>query len=208
MRGKRAPKREVDPDPKYNSKTVSKLINYVMQDGKKITAVNIVYDVLESLGKKNLKAPDFIVARLESRQAKQEEASKEADESKKLSKNSDKKKVKADQKDSEEQEDKKLSANEVFEIALSNVMPNVEIRSRRIGGANYQVPVPVSPQRKLSLGLRWIVEAARASRKTTDFATALERAIETAFKNEGPAVKKKEDVEKMAEANKAFSQFA
>ncbi len=202
MRGKRAPKREVDPDPKYNSKTVSKLINYVMQDGKKITAVNIVYDVLESLGKKNLKAPDFVVARLESRQAKQEEDSKETNKGKKSDKKQD------DKKDSKESEEKKLSASEVFEIALSNVMPNVEIRSRRIGGANYQVPVPVSPQRKLSLGLRWIVEAARASRKTTDFATALEQAIETAFKNEGPAVKKKEDVEKMAEANKAFSQFA
>ncbi len=95
---------------------------------------------------------------------------------------------------------------EVFEAALRNVGPSMEIRSRRVGGANYQVPREVRPERRLALAMRWIIEIARAKRGP--MAKALAEELRAAGKGEGAAVKKKEDTHKMAEANRAFAHFA
>ena len=96
---------------------------------------------------------------------------------------------------------------EVFETALKNTAPNVEVRSRRVGGANYQVPVEVRPERRQALSMKWIIEAAR-SKKGAAIADKLADEIIAASKNEGEAVKKRENTHKMAEANKAFAHFA
>ncbi len=96
---------------------------------------------------------------------------------------------------------------EVVELALSNTAPNMEVRSKRVGGANYQVPMEVRPARRSALSMKWIVEAAR-SKKGAAIAEKLSNEIIAASKNEGEAVKKKENVHKMAEANKAFAHFA
>ncbi len=98
-------------------------------------------------------------------------------------------------------------AVEVFEQALKNVCPSVEIRSRRVGGANYQVPVAVRPTRSFTLGCRWLIDAAKA-KKGRKIADRLAEEFISAFNNEGAAIKKKQDVYKMAEANRAFAHFA
>ena len=106
---------------------------------------------------------------------------------------------------------KKESGNEnpleVFETALKNAAPTVEVRSRRIGGANYQVPREVRAERRLQLAMRWIIEAARG-RKGVTMDSALTEELMSAFNNEGAAIKKRDDTHKMAEANKAFAHFA
>jgi small subunit ribosomal protein S7 len=140
------------PDPVYGSVKVSKLINYVMERGKKDTARKIVYKVMEELKKEG----DPVV---------------------------------------------------VLEQALDNASPSVEVRSRRVGGANYQVPREVNPNRKLALGLRWIVEAAEGT-KGKPMHVSLLAELKAAHKGEGTAVTKKETTHKMAEANKAFAHFA
>lgn len=155
MRGKQAKKRYIAPDDRFNSEVVSKFINYVMYDGKKSIARDIVYKAIEDLGSKTKSDPV-----------------------------------------------------EALEKALSNVKPKVEVRSRRVGGANFQVPVQVNPSRQLALAFKWMIEGARSARKTGEFWESLSRELQSAFKNEGNAVKKKEEVHRMAEANKAFSQFA
>ncbi len=96
---------------------------------------------------------------------------------------------------------------EIFELALSNTAPNMEIRSRRVGGANYQVPVEVRPSRRSALSMKWIIDAAR-SKKGASISDKLADEIIAASKNEGEAVKKRENTHKMAEANKAFAHFA
>jgi small subunit ribosomal protein S7 len=96
---------------------------------------------------------------------------------------------------------------EVFELALSNTAPNVEVRSKRVGGANYQVPVEVRPERRAALSMKWIIEAAR-SKKGAPMAKKLADEVIAASKNEGEAIKKKENTLRMAEANKAFAHFA
>ncbi len=96
---------------------------------------------------------------------------------------------------------------EIFELALTNTAPNMEVRSKRVGGANYQVPVEVRPERKAALSMKWIIEAARG-KKGAGIAEKLATEILAASKNEGEAVKKRENVHKMAEANKAFAHFA
>ncbi len=96
---------------------------------------------------------------------------------------------------------------EVFDLALKNASPMVEVRSRRVGGANYQIPTEVRPDRRLQRGLRWIIEASRKGSGSA-FATRLAKEIISASKNEGSAVKKREDTHKMAEANKAFAHLA
>jgi small subunit ribosomal protein S7 len=96
---------------------------------------------------------------------------------------------------------------EIFELALSNTAPNMEIRSRRVGGANYQVPVEVRPSRRAALSMKWIIDAAR-SKKGASISDKLADEIISASKNEGEAVKKRENTHKMAEANKAFAHFA
>lgn len=96
---------------------------------------------------------------------------------------------------------------EVFDIALKNASPAVEVRSRRVGGANYQVPREVRAERRVTLAMRWIVDAAR-SRKGTSMDKAIAEELIAAYNNEGSAIKKKDDTHKMAEANKAFAHFA
>src|SRR3989344_9415300 len=98
-------------------------------------------------------------------------------------------------------------AMEVFKKAMDNVSPNVELRSRRIGGANYQVPVEVRPERRTALAIRWILESAR-SQKGKPMAVKLAEEFGNAFNNTGGAIKKKQDVHRMAEANKAFAHFS
>ncbi|MFH1547559.1 MAG: 30S ribosomal protein S7 [bacterium] len=153
MRGKRASKRKLNKDPKFESETIEMLVNYVMLHGEKAVARKAVYGALESASK-TLKKGEI----------------------------------------------------ELLDQALSNVMPVLEVRSRRVGGANYQVPVPVPEDRQVTLALRWIISIAR-SKKGKDFQHFLAEEIINAYKGEGDAVKKKEDTEKMAEANKAFAHF-
>ena len=102
--------------------------------------------------------------------------------------------------------DTEKTALEIWKDALTNVMPHVEVRSRRVGGANYQVPMPVSPARQDALAVRWIVDFTRAS-SGTSFGKRLLKELVDAFNGEGSAIRKKVDVEKMAEANKAFAHF-
>lgn len=142
----------VQPDEVYGSAKVSKLINYVMERGKKDTARKVVYKAFEELKK----------------------------------------------------DGEPLA---IFEEALENAAPTVEVRSRRVGGANYQVPREVRPERRLSLGLRWIVEAAEGT-KGKPMHESLATEIRAAQKGEGSAVSKKETTHRMAEANKAFAHFA
>jgi len=154
MRGKKAPKRSVSPDPKYGSTSVAKLINYVMMGGKKSTAQRIIYDAMEVLEKKSEKP-----------------------------------------------------ALEAFEEALKNVSPLLEVKSRRVGGANYQIPLQVRADRRQQLAFRWIIAAARA-KKGKPMAAKLAEELLAAMSNQGDAVKKKQDVQRMAEANRAFAHFA
>ena len=147
------PKRDVLPDPVYNSKTVTKFINKVMLSGKKSVAQKVVYDAFDTIRDKSGKDP-----------------------------------------------------LEVFETALKNVMPVLEVRARRVGGANYQVPVEVRPERRMTLGIRWLVNYARLrSEKTMD--ARLSGELMDAANNTGASIKKKEDTHKMAEANKAFAHY-
>lgn len=146
-------KREVLPDPLYNSKVVTKLINNVMLDGKKGVAQKIVYGAFNRVAEKTGK-----------------------------------------------------DAMEVFETALNNIMPALEVKARRVGGATYQVPMEVRPERRQTLGLRWLITYSRArSEKTMEERLANE--IMDAANNTGSAVKKREDTHRMAEANKAFAHF-
>lgn len=147
------PKRDVLPDPLYNSKLVTKFINKLMYDGKKGIAQAIMYDALEIIREKTGKNP-----------------------------------------------------KEVFETAIRNVSPVLEVKSRRVGGANYQVPVEVSQHRKTILAIRWLVSYARARGEKT-MAQRLAGELMDAANGVGGAVKKKEDTHKMAEANKAFAHY-
>ena len=146
-------KRDVLPDPVYNDKVVTKLINQVMLDGKKGIAQGIVYDA-------------FVIAA---------------------------EKVGCDVK-------------EMFSKALANIMPLVEVKARRVGGANYQVPIEIRPERRQTLAIRWLVLAAR-KRSEREMSARLAGELVDAFNNAGSAVKKKEDTHRMAEANKAFAHY-
>lgn len=153
MRGKKAPKRKIKPDVKYNNLNVAKFINTIMKKGKKSIAQKIIYDSFDLISEKT-----------------------------------------------------KKNSLEVFTQAIKNVAPLLEVRSRRVGGANYQIPVPVKGDRKLMLAYRWIVEAAR-SRKGAAMSQKLADEIVNAYNREGTAIKKRETVHKMAEANRAFAHF-
>ncbi len=154
MRGKQAPKTEIEGDIKYSDIDIAKFINYVMDDGKKTVARKIVYGAFDIIKNETKQDP-----------------------------------------------------RHVFNKALKNVMPLLEIRGRRIGGANYQIPYQVRGKRRYALGCRWILNAAIARRgRSMKEKLALE--ILDAMKGEGAAVKKREDVHRMAEANKAFAHFA
>lgn len=142
------------PDPVYSSERVAKFINYVMLDGKKTIAQDIVYGAFAIIKEKTKEEPV-----------------------------------------------------EIFELAMKNVGPVTEVRSRRVGGANYQVPREVRPERRLSLAMRWILDIAR-KQSGKPMADRLAGELILASKNEGEAVKKRENTHKMAEANKAFAHFA
>ena len=146
-------KREVLPDPIYNSKVVTKLINNVMLSGKKTVAQTIVYDAFDIIKEKTSRDP-----------------------------------------------------LEVFTEALNNVMPSLEVKARRVGGATYQVPLEIRPERRQTLGLRWLVKYAR-TRNDKSMALKLAQEIIDATQGNGGAFKKKEDMHKMAEANKAFAHY-
>ena len=146
-------KRDVLPDPIYNSKVVTKLINNIMLDGKKSVAQGIVYDAFDIIKEKEGKNP-----------------------------------------------------LEVFEAALENIMPVLEVKARRIGGATYQVPIEVRPDRRQALGLRWLTAYSRKRGERT-MEDRLANEILDASNNTGASVKKKEEVHKMAEANKAFAHY-
>ena len=147
------PKREVLPDPMYNSVLVTKLVNSVMLDGKKGVAQKVVYSAFDMIKDKTGNEP-----------------------------------------------------LDVFNQAMENIMPSLETKSRRVGGANDQVPIEVRPERRQTLGLRWLTAYARARGERT-MAERLAGEIMDAANNSGSAVKKREDTHKMAEANKAFSHF-
>ena len=146
-------KRDVLPDPIYNSKLVTKLINKLMLDGKRGTAQRILYSSFDIIKEKSGR-----------------------------------------------------DAMEVFEEALNNIMPVLEVRARRVGGSNYQVPVEVRPERRTTLGLRWLVTIARLRGEHT-MQDRLAKEILDAANNTGAAVKKREDTHRMAEANRAFAHF-
>ncbi|MFZ6014868.1 MAG: 30S ribosomal protein S7 [Patescibacteria group bacterium] len=154
MRGKKAPRRSVLPDPKYGSLAVAKFINYVMERGKKSTSQRIVYQALDILEKKSNKP-----------------------------------------------------ALEAFEEAIKNVAPLLEVKSRRVGGANYQIPMQVRAERRQQLAFRWIIAATRA-KGGKPMADRLAVELLAAIENQGDAIKKKQDVQRMAEANRAFAHFA
>ena len=154
MRGKPAPKRDIKPDPKYQSKTIAKFINYIMKNGKKSVAQKIVYTAFDLIRQNTKQDPLGI-----------------------------------------------------FNKAMKNIAPYVEVRSRRVGGANYQIPYQVKGDRKLTLGFRWLIGASK-SRKGAAMAVKLQAEILAALNGEGSAVKKRQDVEKMAQSNRAFAHFA
>src|SRR6185369_2519978 len=166
------------PDPKFGSVKYAKFINYIMERGKKNVARKIFYDALEIVGEK----------------ASQMQATSPTPALPKGE--GEKQKAPA-----------KLDGRQVFDIALKNVSPIMEIKGRRIGGSNYQVPMEVQEPRKTTLGMRWLLAAAKA-KKGAPMAQRLATEIMDAFNKTGAAMKKREDVHKMAEANKAFAHFA
>ena len=147
------PKREVLPDPVYDSVVVAKLINSIMLDGKKGTAQKIVYNAFDQIRETTGEEP-----------------------------------------------------MEVFEKAMNNIMPVLEVKARRVGGANYQVPMEVRPARRQTLALRWLTQYTRARGEKT-MSERLAKELMDAAENTGASVKKKEDTHRMAEANKAFAHY-
>ncbi len=154
MRGKQAPKRELSGDSKYNDQNITKLINYVMKEGKKSVAEKIVYDSFHIIKEKTKQDP-----------------------------------------------------RHVFNKAMKRVSPLVEVRGKRVGGANYQVPFQVRGERRYYLGCHWLISAAQA-RRGRSMAEKMAAEILDAANGEGAAIKKREAVHKMAEANKAFAHFS
>jgi len=153
MRKRRAEKRYLKPDPKFNDVMVSKFINAIMFDGKKATARKIIYDAFDIIEKRT-KKPGL----------------------------------------------------EIFKQALTNTQPLIEVKSRRVGGATYQVPTEVRPERRSALAMRWIkIYSRQRGEKSMSQKLAME--LIAASNNEGSSVKKKEDTHRMAEANKAFAHF-
>ena len=154
MRRGAVPKRQIEPDIKYQSALVAKFVNYIMEGGKKAIARKAVYQALlnaeKKLGKTGL---------------------------------------------------------EILDQVIRNAGPEQELRSRRVGGANYQIPYPVKPERRITLALRWIILAAR-SKKGQPITEKLSQELIDAFNNTGAAVKRKIDTHRMADANRAFAHFA
>lgn len=154
MRGKQAPKRKIKPDPKYNSVTIAKFINYIMERGKKALAQKVVYQAFDAI-----------------------------------------------------QIETKKEAVDVFERALKNVTPVLEVKTRRIGGAHYQIPIQVRGDRRNVLAFRWIIQSAKGH-KGISMNKRLAKELILASNEEGGAVAKRQDVQRMAESNRAFAHFA
>lgn len=152
-RRRRAKKRELIPDLKYNNQVVARLINNIMHKGKKSVAESIVYGALDYIGKQSKEDPLEILIR-----------------------------------------------------AIDNVKPRVAVKSRRVGGATYQIPVEVSPDRQQALAIRWLIQFSKA-RKGIPIAKALSQELLDAYKNQGNAIKKRDDTHKMAQANRAFAHY-
>ena len=153
-RRRKADKRDIIPDPKFNDRVLSRFINIVMYGGKKSIAEKIVYQALEIASQKL----------------------------------------------------KDKNSLDLFKTALNNVKPGIEVRSRRVGGATYQVPVEVKSKRAQALAIRWLVDSAR-KRKDKNMSDKIFNELYDAYEKKGAAVKKREDVHKMAESNKAFAHF-
>ena len=153
MRRRKAVKRDVQPDPVFEDKLITRFVNNLMNSGKKNTARNILYQAFEIIEEKTGE-----------------------------------------------------QGIDVFKSALQNSTPVVEVRSRRVGGATYQVPVEVRQERGTALGMRWLIRSAR-SRNDKSMSIRLSRELIDASNNEGGAVRKKDETHRMAEANKAFSHF-
>jgi small subunit ribosomal protein S7 len=153
-RRRRAVKRPISPDPKYNSPLVSRLVNIVMRRGKRSTAQRIVYGAFDEIAAKNPTANPL----------------------------------------------------DILQRAVDNAKPRLEVKPRRVGGATYQVPLEVPPDRQVSLAMRWIVNFADA-RKGQPMVKALAAEILDAYQGQGSAIRKRDDVHKMAQANKAFAHF-
>jgi small subunit ribosomal protein S7 len=198
------------PDPKYGSVKYAKFINYIMERGKKNVARKIFYDALDIVGEKVAaqpapqSAPVKPVADVKAKASDKKGADVKSvvDKSQNphpspLPEGEGAKKV----------QEKKLDGRAVFDIALKNVAPIMELKSRRIGGANYQVPMEVQEPRKTTLAMRWLLTASR-SKKGIRMAERLAGEIMDAYNKTGIAMKKREDVHRMAEANKAFAHFA
>jgi small subunit ribosomal protein S7 len=168
------------PDPKFGSVKFAKFINYMMLCGKKSVAQGIFYNALDIVSEKMAEQTSAAPAA-----AGSDHGGAKGDGAK----------------------EKAMEGRQVFEVALKNVCPIMELKSRRIGGANYQVPVEVPEPRKTTLGMKWMISAAQ-SRKGAPMAEKLALEIIDAYNKVGAAVKKREDVHRMAEANKAFAHFA
>ena len=156
MRKRRAKKRVLLPDPRFNDQLATRFVNNLMWDGKKSVAFKVFYDALDIVEQKK--------------------------------------------------EDSEKTSLEIWKDGLSNVMPHVEVRSRRVGGATFQIPMQIRPDRKVSMAIKWMILYARKRNEKT-MAQKLAAEILAAAKEEGAAVKKRVDTHKMAEANKAFSHF-
>ena len=154
MRKRKAKKRVLLPDPKFNDQLVTRFVNNLMWDGKKSVAFKVFYDALDIVEQKK--------------------------------------------------QNEEKSSLEIWKDALSNVMPQVEVRSRRVGGATFQIPMQIRPDRKVSMAIKWLISYSR-KRNEKSMAQRLAGEVLAAAKEEGAAVKKRMDVHKMADANKAFS---
>jgi small subunit ribosomal protein S7 len=153
-RRRRAQRREIQPDPRMNSELVTRVINYIMRDGKKSVAESIVYGALDEIKEKTQEDPMAILVR-----------------------------------------------------AIDNIKPRVEVKSRRVGGATYQVPVEISQTRQLALALRWLKQYA-SGRRGMPMGRALALELIDAYQGQGSCIKKRDDTHKMAQANKAFAHYA
>ncbi len=152
-RRREVPKRQILPDPLYNSQLLTKFVNVIMLDGKKTVAERILYDALETIRERTEDDP-----------------------------------------------------MRVFKRAIDNCKPAVEVKSRRVGGSTYQVPIEVRPSRRLALSMRWLIQSAK-KRGEKNMRMQLANELMDAAENRGSAIKKKEDTHRMAEANKAFSHY-
>jgi small subunit ribosomal protein S7 len=184
-RRKAAPKRFVMPDPLFKSQLLAKFINSVMRDGKKSVAENIVYGALDEALSKYMKS------------------GKSNTKSGKDSSEFSIKHVSGDIRSSAEAREEALK---LFREALDKVTPTVEVRSRRVGGSTYQVPMEIRPERRMALAMRWLSDFA-SKRNEKTMALRLANEMLDALEDRGAAVKKREDVHRMAKANQAFAHY-